>query len=607
MTAIQVDDDNPFMLKEGHILEQARFSPDPARTEGSAERLKYRIIQRLTTPSSHGFSYKAVVVNGGQDSENEFVFIKTPNVDSSRTEYEIRARLAKIYNTFIGEYQNRRRLERLPGVARIKNFGFYEVTVDNTDTPVVIPYLVQEFIDGVTLQKYAKEKLNNGNGQFMGIQNQKEWFKLAKSIVTIIKRVHNQQIIHGDIAPRNILIVNDSEPVIVDFGQSFLLDQSFSRSDALSAKNPYRAPECKGDMKWYTPAEIYSIGGVLYFLATGDDPPQPQEEVEELKKTILDNIHKKNPGLLRDNEGIVKIIDKCLRFYANDRYSCCEKILSALDDFDPDLASLPVDLEWLDTLIREPSDTKSEKKRIRSDHLNANSFFGAILSQNMLMLRKQAEAMLKGHHEIYGDREEIIDSLIRYLSVLRRGDQYLTVTLPSYWMSNNLGVNGRFLTMNKVMALRGVIIRRVFLLTSEDRSNANTRKILQAHQSAIDELKSYNVDTDTKDIPSIPSEQIPDQERLSFYTGYTLMSKSERDYYETQGHHVALWRKVDGQCMSILFSSIPTGKNFDSEGQIYKVRFWSYGKQQNIVDEIENFLNNSRPLTAFLNAKPESD
>jgi len=595
--------DNPFELTPGTILSNVTLD-FPGQTDPSQRRQYYcKIIESLTGEGSYGFSYKGEVEGL---SEKMFVFIKTPKIERDEPAFETHQRIGKIYTSFLLEYQTRYILQNIPsgGVTRIIGFGSHEIFVGDERLPVLLPVLVQEFIDGTPLETHFCEKSEAQGIVFRGIKNPKDWFDVARKIVKVVARVHNQQIVHGDIGPRNILM-KDNDPILVDFGQSFSLN-SQHRQDKLSSKNAYRAPECAtGTIAWDTPADIYALGGVLYFLATGTHPfsCSPSESVESVKKTILDGVKKENPELLRQNEGIVKIIDKCMRPDPNDRYKLCEQILVALESFNQ---TLPV--QKVISCVATVENANGEQEQINIPTNFNDDFFHAILAQNIRLLGNTADAMTRHHHEIFGDREEIIDSLIRYLSVLGKGDQYFTVTLPEYWLPNNLGINGRFLTMNKVMASRGVIIRRVFLLTKQDRENEETMQIIRAHLAANEDAKRAGIDVISKEIIEKPydARSISLEKIRQYYTGFYEVTEEERIAYKKEGHHVALWQKTNGQMMSIIFFSSPTNSDMKGE-QVLKVRFSSATAQRGTRDQIANMIRLSKPLEDYFkeNSKPE--
>jgi serine/threonine protein kinase len=493
-------------------------------------------------------------------------------------------RSSKIYATFLAEFANRDRLKDIPGVAEVLDFGMHTEQNRQFRMPIIVPFLVQTFIAGVSLKAYLADQYGSaGYGEFLGIPHQKEWFALARKLLEILRRVHNRHVVHGDIWPDNVLMIKN-EPYLVDFGQSFLVDFAMHQVGGAIRNHPYLAPERRNKGKyWYSPADIYSMGGLLFYLACGQTPPEADTDTEKLKQNIFRVIQQHNPNLLQENQGIVKIIDKCLRFPVDDRYAYPESILAALDIFDyrspqPD----EVIVETNKQLVTEIAGAVAELGT------NQNSLFNKLLSFNLQILRKELESMKANHHEILGDREEIINSLLRYLSILEVGDEYLTVTAPQFWAADNLGINGRFLTLNMMMAQRGVQIKRVFLLTESDRKNNETAKIIQAHLNAMNELKVSDVITGSPD---------PVTKKV-FYTGFVMVSDDYRQELVDSGCNVAIWKRKSGEMMSITFNVRP-GTN-----QIGKVRFSLSPANLKFLAEFQSRIAEAKPLGEFYGVAP---
>lgn len=547
--------------------------PMPIRLEvgrqmkGMEEPSPYEVQEELRA-GRHGCSYRAT------DSTGQNVFLKIPLVDLAQNLEHQHARSIRIFGSFLKEYRNRKELADVAGVAHIVDAGHTDVEGR------LVPFLVQEYVDGTPLETYLAERYGAAvAGEFAGIPSSEEWFRLSREILQVIRRVHNRFVVHGDIWPPNILMVDD-HPILVDFGQSFIIDDYPDEPAGRIRQHPYLAPERVAvGRRWDMSADIYSIGGLLLYLATGQAPFAPIEDVEALKERVHGDILDLNPGLLRANMGITKIIDKCMRYDVVDRYPYVDDVLDALDlfDYERDVSRTVTSPE---TLIEQLDASVSNLKGAPS------SLFNDLAVSELALVSRQIDGMARGHHILTADREELINSLLRYLRVLKEGDEYLTVTVPAFWSPENLGVNGRFLTLNQMMAQKGVVIRRIFLLCDEDRDDPEVMKIVRAHLRAMEEVQVDGVRTTDRELPSAS--------RKSWWTGYVLLTSNQRADAIASRQHVAVWRKpATEELMSITFSQRP------GTGQIGKVRFWSSPRLQPVVEQFRGRIRESRPLGEF--------
>ena len=144
-----------------------------------------------------------------------------------------------------------------PNVARI---------LDGGSTAGGIPYLVMEFVDGVSLTDYCRDQRLDVDARL----------KIFGKVCDGVQEAHRHLIVHRDLKPDNILVGANGEPRLLDFGIAKILEQeplAAEKGTSLSAMTPaYASPEQVRQEALTTSSDVYSLGVVLYLLLTGARP-----------------------------------------------------------------------------------------------------------------------------------------------------------------------------------------------------------------------------------------------------------------------------------------------------------------------------------------------
>ena len=302
---------------------------------------------------------------------------------------------------------------------------------------------------------------------------------------------------------------DDSHLTIVGFGYARVPDHASrpDKTDEPEEDEYFRAPECRrqsGGPFWY-PADVYSVGAILVDFILGREAGKIllrslPKDVRALKGmlshalTTTDSaggselIEEDKPKVVvKENQNILKILDSCLRYDVDDRITSMEDLIDIVQTarhVDKNHYSRRVTDEVM--AYRRPREskggsTKSTKKTeaalellaragLASEGLAAQvAEFDSLFQRHFgseLVTRVTHElgSLDTRHLEVFGSRDRIISSLCNLLGSARDGDEYCTLTLPDYWSDDNLGSNGRFLTMNKHVTTAGIRIRRVYLV-----------------------------------------------------------------------------------------------------------------------------------------------
>ncbi len=147
-----------------------------------------------------------------------------------------------------------------PNIARL---------LDGGRTDEGLPYLVMEFIDGIPITEFCNQKK-------LDIKKRLELFH---KICTAVQYAHRNLVIHRDIKPGNILVNEEGNPKLLDFGIAKLIDEDLNepaegltRTGMWHLTPEYSSPEQINGEKITTASDIYSLGVLLYEILTGEQP-----------------------------------------------------------------------------------------------------------------------------------------------------------------------------------------------------------------------------------------------------------------------------------------------------------------------------------------------
>ena len=132
-------------------------------------------------------------------------------------------------------------------------------------------YMVMDFEDGVSLSKLLKE-----GRRF----NERSLWNIIKPVAEGLDRAHRVGVLHRDIKPPNILITDDSRPVLIDFGSARFEAAEATSTSVTFHTPPYAAVEQY--VKTYPQGpwtDIYALAVVLYECVTGEKPPEVLERL----------------------------------------------------------------------------------------------------------------------------------------------------------------------------------------------------------------------------------------------------------------------------------------------------------------------------------------
>lgn len=186
-------------------------------------------------------------------------------------------------------------------------------------------YIVMEYIDGITLKEYMIQK---------GALPWKDTVHFIVQILRAIQHAHDMGVVHRDIKPQNIMLLEDGSIKVMDFGIARLArSQSRTMTDKAIGSVHYISPEqARGDSV-DARTDIYSVGVILFEMLTGQLPFQADSAVSVAIKQIADN-----PTKLREikpdiPEGLEEITLKAMQKNINKRYQTAASMIIDIDEF----------------------------------------------------------------------------------------------------------------------------------------------------------------------------------------------------------------------------------------------------------------------------------
>ncbi len=220
----------------------------------------------------------------------------------------------------------------------------YDVGEDNGNF-----YIVMEYIDGKTLKQLIKKR---------GHLTVTEAIDIMLQLTDGLSHAHDSYIIHRDIKPQNIMILEDGMVKITDFGIAMAINAAdLTQTNSVMGSVHYLPPEQAAGKGSTIKSDIYSLGILFYEMLAGTMPFRGETAVEIALKHIKDpmpSIRKVNPKVPQSVENIIL---KCTAKNPKNRYNNVRELHD-------DLASaLSIDRENEEKIVfKYPEDDLDETK-----------------------------------------------------------------------------------------------------------------------------------------------------------------------------------------------------------------------------------------------------
>ncbi|MFI1930315.1 serine/threonine-protein kinase [Streptomyces sp. NPDC020330] len=184
-----------------------------------------------------------------------------------------------------------RTLREAKAIARIRNNSAVTVydVVDEDDRP----WIVMELIEGKSLAEAIRED---------GTLTPRRAAEVGLAILDVLRSAHREGILHRDVKPSNVLIAEDGRVVLTDFGIAQVEgDPSVTSTGMLVGAPSYISPERARGHKPGPPADLWSLGGLLYASVEGSPPYDKGSAIATLTAVMTEPLDPpKNAGPLTE-------------------------------------------------------------------------------------------------------------------------------------------------------------------------------------------------------------------------------------------------------------------------------------------------------------------
>lgn len=225
-------------------------------------------------------------------------------------------------------------------------------------------YIVLEYIEGETLDKYIKKK---------GKLSNEETINISKQIAKGLEAAHLKGIIHRDIKPQNIIVDKNNVIKITDFGIARAITSTTKNISVIGTVHYISPEQIRNETVDYR-SDIYSLGCTMYEMITGETPFKGDDSMSIVIAHLRDNVDlpsKINKDIYKSLE---KIILKATRILPRERY---QNISDMIDDLDRAIhekdGDYIVDLVKEDEIGRTRILTDADMKIVKSVAQNLTS------------------------------------------------------------------------------------------------------------------------------------------------------------------------------------------------------------------------------------------
>ena len=202
-----------------------------------------------------------------------------------------------------------------PNIVKVFDVGFGDK----------LQYIVEEYIDGITLKEYIERQ---------GTVPWKDALYFATQILRALQHAHDKGIVHRDIKPQNIMLLQDGTIKVTDFGIArFSRSEHRTMTDKAIGSVHYISPEQARGEVTDEKSDLYSVGVIMYEMLTGKLPFDAESAVSVAIMQLQNEptkLREINPDI---PEGLEEITLRAMQKNPAERYQSAAEMLNDIQQF----------------------------------------------------------------------------------------------------------------------------------------------------------------------------------------------------------------------------------------------------------------------------------
>ncbi len=188
-----------------------------------------------------------------------------------------------------------------------------------------LQYIVMEHVEGITLKEYIEQQQ---------VINCKEVVHFTTQILRALQHAHDKGIVHRDIKPQNIILLQNGNIKVTDFGIArFSRSETRTMTESAIGSVHYVSPEQARGETTDEKTDIYSVGVLMYEMLTGQLPFQSDNAISVALMQV--NADATPPSSLNEDipTGLEQITMRAMQKNQKDRYQTAAEMLLDIEEY----------------------------------------------------------------------------------------------------------------------------------------------------------------------------------------------------------------------------------------------------------------------------------